>query len=586
MTRSSTPSRRPGSLSRGALALTALLAGALSSLPLAAAPEAPAAPAVDERWYVLELDGRPAGWSMERWWREGGRVVTEEEATVRLARGESTVEVSLGGRFEETADGRPLELRTRQTLGSEPVETIYRYLAGGSGEGLRGIEAVSVQAGRERREILPAPEGEWLTPAAARRAAAAHHAAGDRRYTLRAVDPLEGPEPVTTTRTRLGEAAPPAAGEGAVFRWREETSGAPGVPTVVELDAEGGLVRSSAELFGLEATTRRSDRESVVAALDAAAENGREPEVVVRTLVRPSRPIPGHRQAERAVYELSLDDDAGGGELPPLPSGGAQRVEITGAERLRVTVYRDPADAPPLPDAATAPRRPPPDADPSPGARAGEPAHDEVTEEHLAATLFLDHQDPEVRRLLDGAEPADADGGPGASTAGGGAESARRLERFVHGYVSRKDLDTGFATASEVARSRRGDCTEHAVLLAALLRAAGIPSRVVTGLVYLDRFAGAEEVFGYHMWVQAAVDPVDAEGGSRWLDLDPTLPWGFDATHIALGHSDLAGTGHGSGFEAMLPLLGNLRVDIIEVDPAPDARRPPPAAEEEGGGPP
>lgn len=579
---SSTPSRRPDPLSWGVCALLALLAGALSGPALAAAPEAPEAPvsaapaasevdaAVEERWYVLELDGRPAGWSMERWWREDGRVITEEETVVRLARGESSVEVSLAGRFEETADGRPLELRTRQVLGSEPVETTYRYLAGESGEGPRGIEAVSVQAGRERREVLPAPEGEWLTPAAARRAAAVLQAAGDRRYTLRALEPLEGPEPVTLTLTRLGEATPPAAEDGAVSRWREESSSAPGVPTVVELDAAGGLVSSSTELFGLEATTRRTDRESVVAALDAGADGGRGPEVVVRTLVRPSRPIPGHRRAERAVFELSLDDDAGGAELPPLPSGGAQRVETAGTGRLRVTVYRDAADAPPLPDAATAPRRPPPDADPVPGARAGDPAADEVTEEHLASTLYLDHRDPELRRLLDGARPADADGGSAGTPGGGDAERARRLERFVHGYVSRKDLDTGFATASEVARTRRGDCTEHAVLLAALLRAAEIPSRVVTGLVYLDTFAGTDEVFGYHMWVQAAVDSAGAESATRWIDLDPTLPWGFDATHIALGHSDLAGTGHGSGFEAMLPMLGNLRIEVVEVDSAPD----------------
>ena len=41
------------------------------------------------------------------------------------------------------------------------------------------------------------------------------------------------------------------------------------------------------------------------------------------------------------------------------------------------------------------------------------------------------------------------------------------------------------ATAAEVARSREGDCTEHAVLLAALARARGIPARVAMGLVYV-----------------------------------------------------------------------------------------------------
>lgn len=553
---------------QGPRALLALLAATFAALSFTgpAAPAEPAVAAPVEHWYVLELDGRPAGWSLERWWREGDRVITEEETTLRLARGESTLEVALAGRFEETADGEPLLLRTRQALGSEPVETTYRYLPAEDGVGLRGIEAVSVQGGRERREVLPPPEGDWSTPAAARRAAAAHQAAGDRRYELRAVDPLEGPDPVTTTRTRLGEATPAAAAAGAIFRWREETSSAPGAPAVVELDAAGRLVRSSTELFGLEATAHRTDRASALAALDAVADGGAEPEVVVRTLVRPDRPIPGHRRAARAVYELSLAD---GADLPALPSGGAQRVEAAGAGTLRVTVYRDAEKAPPPPPR---PAAPPPDADPVPGEIGGETGAEggeEVTEEHLAATVYLDHDDPEVRRLLGALRPADADGGAGAFAAEDDAVRAKRLERFVHGHVSRKDLDTGFATASEVARSRRGDCTEHAVLLAALLRADGIPSRVVTGLVYLDRFAGEAEVFGYHMWVQAAVE--DGEGEVRWLDLDPTLPWGFDATHIALGRSGLAGTGPALGLDRMLPLIGNLRIEVVEVDPAPDS---------------
>ena len=41
------------------------------------------------------------------------------------------------------------------------------------------------------------------------------------------------------------------------------------------------------------------------------------------------------------------------------------------------------------------------------------------------------------------------------------------------------------------ARTRSGDCSEHAVLLTALLRARGIPARVSHGLVYLEQRARA-----------------------------------------------------------------------------------------------
>jgi transglutaminase-like putative cysteine protease len=98
------------------------------------------------------------------------------------------------------------------------------------------------------------------------------------------------------------------------------------------------------------------------------------------------------------------------------------------------------------------------------------------------------------------------------------------------------------------------------VLLAALLRAAGIPARLVTGLVYLADFAGAEGVFGYHMWVQAWT-------GGSWLDLDATLPGGFDATHVALAVSDLAGPEPGGELDRLLPLVGKLRIRVLEVEP-------------------
>ena len=48
--------------------------------------------------------------------------------------------------------------------------------------------------------------------------------------------------------------------------------------------------------------------------------------------------------------------------------------------------------------------------------------------------------------------------------------------------------------ALETLRNRVGDCNEHAVLLAALARAAGIPAQVEAGLVY------QKGRFYYHAW--------------------------------------------------------------------------------------
>ena len=49
-------------------------------------------------------------------------------------------------------------------------------------------------------------------------------------------------------------------------------------------------------------------------------------------------------------------------------------------------------------------------------------------------------------------------------------ERARALRLAARRHITHSTLATGFASASETVRSRKGDCTEHAMLLAALLR--------------------------------------------------------------------------------------------------------------------
>src|SRR4030042_5205723 len=75
--------------------------------------------------------------------------------------------------------------------------------------------------------------------------------------------------------------------------------------------------------------------------------------------------------------------------------------------------------------------------------------------------------------------------------------------------------------ALSVLENRSGDCNEHAILFAALARAAGIPARVEAGLVYL------KGRFYYHAWNLAYV--------GRWITvaaLFNEIP--ADVTHIRL----------------------------------------------------
>lgn len=110
-------------------------------------------------------------------------------------------------------------------------------------------------------------------------------------------------------------------------------------------------------------------------------------------------------------------------------------------------------------------------------------------------------------------------------------ERMQALTRFVGLYMSDQPDYSGYATALEALDSRSGDCTEHALLLAALARAAGIPTRVVVGIAYTnERFLGRKYVFVPHAWVQAWT-------GERWQSFDSGLG-DFTAGYIALGFSD------------------------------------------------
>ena len=138
------------------------------------------------------------------------------------------------------------------------------------------------------------------------------------------------------------------------------------------------------------------------------------------------------------------------------------------------------------------------------------------------------------------------------------AEAAKRIEAFVGEYVENRSLSVGYASAAEVAASRQGDCSEFAVLTAAMCRAVGIPSRVVVGVAYVNDFSG-HRGFGGHAWTQAYV-------GDKWIGLDASFKGGgrggYDAGHIALA----LGNGNPEDFFNMASTMGQFEVKKVVVN--------------------
>lgn len=110
---------------------------------------------------------------------------------------------------------------------------------------------------------------------------------------------------------------------------------------------------------------------------------------------------------------------------------------------------------------------------------------------YIKPDRYIQSENPEIRAIVDEVRHA---------TGAEGLGLAEELAMWVNAHVTNKGYGQGFASALEVLESRAGDCTEHSVLLTALLRAAGIPARPAVGLAYSDgQFVG-------HMWVEAYVD--------------------------------------------------------------------------------
>jgi hypothetical protein len=131
-------------------------------------------------------------------------------------------------------------------------------------------------------------------------------------------------------------------------------------------------------------------------------------------------------------------------------------------------------------------------------------------------------------------------------------DAAHAIETFVSSYIDEKNFSVGYASALEVAKSRQGDCTEHAVLTAALCRASGIPARVVMGIVYAQN-----TIFMGHAWTEAYI-------GDKWIGLDAAIKGvrnGFDAGHITLS----IGNGDASDFFGIMNKLGNFTIQDVEI---------------------
>ena len=467
-----------------------------------------------DRWYTALLQSKPVGWMHATVVRRGDRIEMRVQTHITLRRGQTALDLVISETFIETVAGQPVEATMVQKLAGPPVVTKLRF---GDGEHV----LTTTQDGRTRRRTVSADKEPWLTPAAAERYVEQQLDQGAKQISYRMISLSAGHQPIEVTHTIVGPTQVQVMGKvvAAVER-RTVTSIMPGTATTEYVDAEGLLLKMAVDVGIMKIELVAADKQLARAQIDP-------PQLMAQMLIKAAKPIGEPRKLRTAVYELGV---AGDGELD-LPDLGYQRVVKSDGRTARLRVDMDKASNVDDKD------RPGP--------------------EHRQASIMIDSEDPLIVKLAEQAAGTEKSSD---------RRTAEALCHFVHHYVTGCDLSVGFATASEVAQTKAGDCSEFAVLLAAMLRARGIPSRTVSGITYVRRFVGHENLFGYHMWTQAWIGDQDT---GQWVDLDAALNGDdrdrFDAAHIALATSAWADGGQVNDMLKLAPLLGRISIDVVST---------------------
>lgn len=503
------------------LLLLLLVAVAAQAEPIDWAAVDPADHTYDQ-WYLDTVDGQASGyWRSSLQIKDDQLISVYHEHRVESHGGETSTYTNQVV-WTESKDFKPISIIVTTEAGSDEVKKTYRFVDD-------GIELISEQNGRTITRKLPPIKGDYLTAAQESIATDLYLTSDKETFTLNTLDVSVGTTPFRTTYTRSEqdkEVIKLADGsEATAQQWMATYSIFPGFEMTNWVDSQHNVVGVAYEIDAMSFVSRLADAKVVDTKFDP-------PEMARLSVVVPDRAIKDVHRKKHIVYELRFE--AGDSDVVPV-STAQQSVKPLGNGKARVTV-----DLSAKPQAAR---------------------DDQPTDAHLASSIMVDHEDEVVSKLAKRAtakQKKDADA----------VQLAKACKRFVTRHINGVSLSVGDGTASEAARTREGDCTECAVLLAALLRANGIPSRCVNGLVYSeDDFVGQKDVFVYHMWTQAWIAPGGDEGGNQegyWLDLDSAM-WHYSAGHIALGVSTM-GDEDQQDLIKIVPMQQDLQIRVIQTD--------------------
>jgi transglutaminase-like putative cysteine protease len=168
-------------------------------------------------------------------------------------------------------------------------------------------------------------------------------------------------------------------------------------------------------------------------------------------------------------------------------------------------------------------------------------------DEFTQSSYFINSADPQVKKLARQAVGPETDPW----------KKALRIEKWVNVNM-RSTNDEALAPADQVARTLKGDCTEYAMLMAAMCRAEGVPSKTAMGMIYTD--ANNVPAMAFHMWTEVWI-------AGEWVPLDPTLGRGYvGATHLKVTDHSWHETRSLVPLLPLIRVLGKTQIEVVSVN--------------------
>ncbi|MCE0483038.1 MAG: transglutaminase-like domain-containing protein [Methylacidiphilales bacterium] len=480
---------------------------------------------VFEEWVVVVLDGSPCGHgstittAVDTPSGPGFRTVHEEEFVAK--RDNEQFEINESSTITEDSDGGVLDF----------VETTSGKGSNVEMKGTReGDDLVVTSRGQTARFHVPRLDA--LGPEKVRRLCNAVPLKPGQTYSFNTFSSEYPQASVVEDGTVVKEEIRAVRGNvRKLWKIVSETSMTPGMLSTSWVDDQSNDVENLTVIPGI------GDLHEYVTDRAEALRPPKGAEIFTNDLIRPQQALPSPHDLGQAVYRLSTVDLD---KKIDVWNQGEQQILSTEPGSCEVQVTSQPIS--------------PDDVD-------WQLPHEDTPELHpyLQSSTYLEVNSIRIQalaRLAVGQEQNPV-------------RAAHKIEDFVRAFITKKDLKVAFASADETAKSREGDCTEHAVLCAALGRAAGLPTRCVVGFGYLPpgednpavgSGAGSDTgAFGFHMWAEAWVWP------DEWVPMDAALD-GFDVGHIAVVKTALSEINPLVDLNApILQMMENMHIEVLKT---------------------